>query len=49
MFNFAENMVAKKDGNCFAKGGRVKANIPKAGVTKNRKRKYGCGGKLKSK
>lgn len=27
--------------------GRVKPMSPKAGVTKQRKRKYGCGGKLK--
>ena len=25
---------------------RVKATTPKAGVTKNRSRKYGCGGKV---
>ena len=38
-----------KRSNKKAEGGRVKANIPKAGVTKNRGRKYGCGGKLKNK
>ena len=27
--------------------GRAKPMSPKAGVTKQRKRKYGCGGKLK--
>lgn len=38
--------------NKYASGGRVsraKATTPKAGVTKNRSRRYGCGGKLKSK
>ena len=29
-----------------AKSGRAKPAIPKAGVTKNRSRKYGCGGKM---
>lgn len=27
--------------------GRAKPVIPKAGITKNRDRRYGCGGKLK--
>ena len=31
------------------KVGRVKPTIAKAGVTKNRSRRYGCGGKLKAK
>lgn len=39
----------KKCGNKKSMGGRVKATLPKAGVTKNRSRRYGCGGKLKSK
>lgn len=39
----------KKCGNKYAKGGRVKAAIVKAGVTKNRSRRYSCGGKLKTK
>ena len=26
--------------------GRAKPAIPKAGVTKNRSRRYGCGGKI---
>jgi hypothetical protein len=42
-------MVTKKINNSYAKGGRVKANTIKAGVTKNRSRKYSCGGKLKTK
>ena len=45
-------MTGKKGCNCFAKGGkvgRVKPTIAKAGVTKNRKRRYECGGKLKTK
>lgn len=45
-------MTTKKSCNCFAKGGkvgRVKPTIAKAGVTKNRSRRYGCGGKLKTK
>lgn len=45
-------MTTKKSCNCFAKGGkvgRVKPTIAKAGVTKNRSRRYGCGGKLKAK
>ena len=42
-------MNTKKSSNSFAKGGRVKANTTKAGVTRDRKRKYGCGGKLKTK
>lgn len=47
MFNFADDMV--KQSNRKAMGGRVRATTPKAGVTKNRARKYGCGGKLKTK
>jgi len=31
------------------KVGRVKPTIAKAGATKNRARRYGCGGKLKTK
>jgi hypothetical protein len=45
-------MTTKKSCNSFAKGGkvgRVKPTIAKAGVTKNRSRRYGCGGKLKTK
>ena len=38
-----------KRSNKKAAGSRVKANVPKAGVTKNRSRRYGCGGKLKVK
>lgn len=30
-------------------GGRVKSNTTKAGITRDRQRKYGCGGKLKTK
>ena len=41
--------MATKKGNRKTSGGRVRANIPKAGVTKNRARRYGCGGKLKTK
>ena len=29
--------------------GRAKPAIPKAGVTKNRARRYDCGGKIKTK
>lgn len=29
--------------------GRAKPAVPKAGVTKNRSRRYDCGGKLKTK
>ena len=38
--------------NKMASGGKIKrakATTSKAGVTKNRNRRYGCGGKLKSK
>lgn len=42
-------MVTKKCSNKYAGGGRIKATTSKAGVTRNGKRKYGCGGKLKSK
>jgi hypothetical protein len=42
-------MKATKKANCYARGGRVKATVPKHGVTKNRSRRYSCGGKLKSK
>lgn len=38
--------MACKCGNKFAAGGRVKANTIKAGVTKDRSRKYGSGGKI---
>ena len=41
--------MAAKRANRKAAGGRVRANIPKAGVTKNRTRRYDCGGKLKTK
>ena len=41
--------MAKKCSNSYAKGGRVKATTSKAGVTRNGKRKYDCGGKLKTK
>lgn len=46
--------MATKKCNSYARGGRVKANTIKAGVTKSRGRKYcgggkvyKCGGKLK--
>jgi hypothetical protein len=42
-------MKATKKANCYARGGRVKATVVKAGVTKNRSRRYSCGGKLKTK
>ena len=42
MINFAKEMATKKTG-------RAKPVVPKAGVTKNPKRRYGCGGKLKTK
>ena len=42
-------MKATKKANCYARGGRVKANTTKAGVTRDRRRKYSCGGKLKTK
>jgi hypothetical protein len=41
--------MATKKTNSYAKGGRVRATVVKAGVTKNRSRRYSCGGKLKSK
>jgi hypothetical protein len=41
--------MATKKGNRKASGGRVKATMAKAGVTKNRARRYDCGGKLKTK
>lgn len=41
--------MAVKKGNKKSSGGRIKATIAKAGVTKNRSRRYGCGGKLKTK
>ena len=41
--------MAKSSNTKTAGRGRVKATTPKAGVTKNRTRKYGCGGKLKTK
>jgi hypothetical protein len=39
----------KKSGNCYARGGRVKSTVSKAGVTRNRSRRLACGGKLKTK
>ena len=39
----------KKCGTKYAGGGRIKASVPKHGVTRNGKRRYGCGGKIKSK
>lgn len=41
-------MAAKKS-NKKAGGERIKATTSKAGVTKNRNRRYECGGKLKAK
>ena len=41
-------MVTKRS-NKKACGGRVKPTMSKAGVTKNRARRYACGGKLKTK
>ena len=41
--------MATKSTNKRASGGRVRATTPKAGVTKNRSRKYGCGGSIKNK
>ena len=41
--------MATKKGNRKAAGGRVKPTMAKAGVTKNRERRYDCGGKLKTK
>lgn len=41
-------MVARKNSGT-RKSGRVKPTVVKAGVTKNRGRRYECGGKLKSK
>lgn len=38
-----------KSTNKKAMGGRIKPTIVKAGVTKNRSRRYSCGGKLKTK
>ena len=43
------DMANSKSGNKRAGGGRVRATTPKAGVTKNRSRKYGCGGNIKNK
>lgn len=40
---------SSKKSNSYAKGGRIKATTSKAGVTRNGKRRYGCGGKLKAK
>lgn len=42
-------MATTKKCNTYAKGGRVKATTSKAGVTRNGKRRYGCGGKIKTK
>lgn len=41
--------MATKRSNKRAGGGRIKTTLPKAGVTKNRARRYECGGKIKSK
>lgn len=41
--------MATKRSNKKAGGGRVKPTMSKAGVTKNRTRRYDCGGKLKTK
>ena len=41
--------MATKRSNKKASGGRVKATTSKAGVTRNGKRRYDCGGKLKTK
>lgn len=41
--------MAAKRSNKKAGGGRVKPTMSKAGVTKNRARRYDCGGKLKTK
>jgi hypothetical protein len=41
--------MATKRSNKKAGGGRVKPTMYKAGVTKNRARRYDCGGKLKTK
>ena len=41
--------MATKKCNKYAAGGRVKATTSKAGVTRNGKRKYCGGGKLKTK
>ena len=37
----------KKSGNYYARGGRMKPQTSKAGFTKSRSRRYGCGGKIK--
>lgn len=44
-------MATKKSGGAKsgARIGRAKPTMSKAGVTANRNRRYGCGGKLKSK
>ena len=39
----------KRCGSKKSFGGRIKPVIAKAGVTKNRARRYGCGGKVKNK
>lgn len=41
--------MATKKNSGVKKGSRVKPTVVKAGVTKNRGRRYDCGGKLKSK
>ena len=40
--------MANKKSNKKASG-RAKPAVPKGGVTRNRNRRYGCGGKLKAK
>jgi hypothetical protein len=40
---------SSKKSNKYAGGGRIKSNTTKAGVTRDRKRRYSCGGKLKTK
>ena len=39
--------MATKKTNSYAKGGRMKPQTSKAGFTKSRSRRYGCGGKIK--
>ena len=40
-------MASKKSSKKASSGSRVKPMIGKAGVTKNRSRRFECGGKLK--
>ena len=49
MFNFASIIMVKKKKVTGGKITRAKATTSKAGVTANRSRRYGCGGKLKTK